>query len=147
MIRQRIYLDRWDWSLTVYYEAGPEDADRILFDLDSLGAGQRELLRAERNLRCGSMNTGLTFTSSEMRESMIVIGRTTDAAQFQDTFDHEKGHLVMHIGRALGIDPYARICSIYLGQSDAECSPLPNDSSVIHAGTYNWHIYNFPVAL
>lgn len=106
MIRQRIYLDRWDWSLTVYYEAGPEDAGRILFDLDRLGAGRQELFRAERNLRGGSPNTGLTFTSSEMRESMTVIGHTTDAAQFQDTLDHEKGHLAIHIGRALGLDPY-----------------------------------------
>lgn len=124
MIRQSIYLDKWDWSVTVYYEAGPEDADRILFDLDGLGAGQRELLRAERNLRGGFPNSGLTFTSREMRESMTVIGHTTDAAQFQDTLDHEKGHLVMHIGRALGIDPYGEDLQYLSGEIGRRMFPI-----------------------
>lgn len=124
MIRQRIYLDRWDWAVTVYYEAGPEDADRILFDLDSLGAGRQELLRAEKNLRGGVPNSGLTFTSREMHESMTVIGRTTDAAQFQDTLDHEKGHLVMHIGRALGIDPYGEDLQYLSGEIGRRMFPV-----------------------
>lgn len=38
--------------------------------------------------------------------SIVVIGLTTSAEEFQNTFDHEKGHLAMHISSALKIKPY-----------------------------------------
>lgn len=37
---------------------------------------------------------------------IVVIGLTTSAEEFQNTFDHEKGHLAMHISSALKIKPY-----------------------------------------
>ena len=124
MIRQRIPLHYWGWDITVYYEAGPEDADRILLDLDRMGAGGEELLRAERNIRGGVPNTGLTFTSREARESVTVISRTTSAAQFQDTIDHEKGHLAMHIGKALGLDPYGEELQYLSGEIGRRMFPV-----------------------
>ena len=36
----------------------------------------------------------------------MVIGLTTSSEEFQNTLDHEKGHLVMHIAEAYNIDPY-----------------------------------------
>lgn len=124
MIRQRIPLYYWGWDITVYYEAGPEDADRILLDLDRLGADGAELRRAERNIRGGVPNTGLTFTSRKSRESMTVISRTTNAAQFQDTLDHEKGHLAMHIGKALGLDPYGEELQYLSGEIGRRMFPV-----------------------
>lgn len=124
MIRQRIPLYYWGWDITVYYEAGPEDADRILFDLDRLGADGAELRRAERNVRGGVPNTGLTFTSPKSRESVTVISRTTSAAQFQDTLDHEKGHLATHIGKALGLDPYGEELQYLSGEIGRRMFPV-----------------------
>lgn len=124
MIRQRIPLYYWDWDITVYYETGPGDCDRILLDLDRLGAGKDELRRAEKNLRGGVPNTGLTFTSREKRESLTVISRTTSAAQFQDTLDHEKGHLAMHIGKALGLDPYGEELQYLSGEIGRRMFPV-----------------------
>lgn len=124
MIRQRIPLYYWGWDITVYYEAGPEDADRILFDLDRLGADGAELRKAERNVRGGIPNTGLTFTSLKSRESVTVISRTTSAAQFQDTLDHEKGHLAMHIGKALGLDPYGEELQYLSGEIGRRMFPV-----------------------
>lgn len=37
---------------------------------------------------------------------MVVIGLTTSSEEFQNTLDHEKGHLAMHIAEALDIDLY-----------------------------------------
>ena len=34
----------------------------------------------------------------------MLISPTTSASEFQSTFDHEKGHLVMHIAEVEGID-------------------------------------------
>lgn len=41
----------------------------------------------------------------------MVIGITSSAAQFQNSYDHERKHLEAHIAAALGIDPWGEeIC-------------------------------------
>lgn len=50
------------------------------------------------------MNIGLTFSSFSHRYSVVVLGITSSADEFQNTFDHEKGHLAMHIAKSLHID-------------------------------------------
>lgn len=52
-----------------------------------------------------SANNGILGLLGPMR-SIVVIGLTTSAEEFQNTFDHEKGHLAMHISSALKIKPY-----------------------------------------
>lgn len=52
------------------------------------------------------MNTGLTYSNPRYRESVMVIALTSSPEEFQNSFDHEKGHLVKHISQAFGIDPY-----------------------------------------
>lgn len=37
----------------------------------------------------------------------MLIGITSSADEFQSTFDHEKGHLAMHICSALHINPFS----------------------------------------
>ena len=49
-------------------------------------------------------NTGFTYSNFYHKCSIVVIGLTSSAEQFQNTFDHEKGHLAMHIADALDID-------------------------------------------
>lgn len=58
-------------------------------------------------LRNGDYNTGFTYSNIKNRYSVIVIGLTTCPEEFQNTFDHEKGHLAMHICSALDIDPFS----------------------------------------
>ena len=61
----------------------------------------------KRLMEMQKKNIGFTYTNIEERCSLILIGITDNASEFQSTFDHEKGHVVMHISRALGIDPYS----------------------------------------
>lgn len=49
---------------------------------------------------------GITYSNFKHKCSIVVIGLTTSAEEFQNTFDHEKGHLAMHISSALKIKPY-----------------------------------------
>lgn len=51
-------------------------------------------------------NIGITYSNFKHKCSIVVIGLTTSAEEFQNTFDHEKGHLAMHISSALKIKPY-----------------------------------------
>ena len=65
-----------------------------------------ELVKAENLLRSNQYNIGITYSNFKHKCSIVVIGLTTSAEEFQNTFDHEKGHLAMHISLALKIKPY-----------------------------------------
>lgn len=107
MIVQNIYLEDWDWHVTVYYAVDTYYTDEILDELEYIGCSKYELINAESLLRKGDYNTGITYTNMKNRYSIVVIGLTTSPDEFQNTFDHEKGHLVMHISSAWDIDPYS----------------------------------------
>lgn len=106
MIRQNFFVECADWKVTVFYEATEDDSDEIYKELTRVGISRRNINRAMRNLNSGNMNNGFTFTNPKTKESVIVIGTTTTANEFANTYSHEKGHLVRHISQTLGIDPY-----------------------------------------
>ena len=54
----------------------------------------------------GELNSGSTHSNLDSHQTLIVIGPTTSAAEFNDSLDHEKGHLTMHISIAYNIDPF-----------------------------------------
>lgn len=106
MIIQDIYLKDWDWSATVYYAVNTYYMDDILGELESIGCSEIELIEAEESL-AGWYNVGLTYSNLESRCSIVVIGLTSSPAEFQNTFDHEKGHLAMHISEVDGIEVFS----------------------------------------
>ena len=100
MIVQNIYLKDWDWCATIYYAVDSYYADDILDDLSAVGCTPEELEKVEAQIKGNEYNTGFTYSNFQHRCSIVVIGLTTSAEQFQNTFDHEKGHLAMHIAEA-----------------------------------------------
>ena len=52
-------------------------------------------------------DTGFTYSNLKGRCSVMVIGLTSSPAEFQNTFDHEKGHLAMHICEIDKIEPFS----------------------------------------
>lgn len=60
------------------------------------------LLKIVNDIDTGNSN----LSPEECEEVIEFIGLTTSAEEFQNTFDHEKGHLAMHISSALKIKPY-----------------------------------------
>lgn len=107
MIVQEIYLKDWDWSVTVYYAVTTYYTDEILDELEFSECSLSELIKAEDMLRHLDFNVGLTYSNYKKRHSVVVIGLTTCPEEFQNTFDHEKGHLAMHVCKYLDIDPFS----------------------------------------
>lgn len=107
MIIQNIYLDKWGWKVTVFYAVDTYYLDGILDKLEDIGCSGRRLDEIEETLATGRFNTGLTYSNMKSRCSVIVIGLTTSPAEFQNTFDHEKGHLAMHICECDKINPFS----------------------------------------
>lgn len=106
IVVQNIYLEDWDWHVTVYYAVDTYYTDEILEELELIGCSWSELVKAENLLRSNQYNIGITYSNFKHKCSIVVIGLTTSAEEFQNTFDHEKGHLAMHISSALKIKPY-----------------------------------------
>lgn len=104
MIVQNIYLEDWDWHVTVYYAVDSYYVDEILDELEWLGCNPIELEKVESQIRNNEYNVGFTYSNFQHKCSIVLIGLTTSAAQFQNTFDHEKGHLAMHIAEVHNID-------------------------------------------
>ena len=104
MIVQNFYLEDWDWYVLVYYAVTTYYVDEILEVVKLINSSASELKKAEKVLKTGGYNVGLTYSSFEHRCSIVVIGLTTSADEFQNTFDHEKGHLAAHIKDACNLD-------------------------------------------
>ena len=106
MIRQEIYIPKYDWRVRIYYAVTTYWAGRILSDMERIGCRSVELAKAWRNLRSGDLNTGITYSNFREGETVMVISRTSSPEEFLNSWEHEKKHLARHIEQAYGIDPF-----------------------------------------
>lgn len=104
MITQTIYLDDYDWSVRVFYAVTHIDIMPISWSLGEMGFTSGEIRDIIADIKALSWNHGLTYSNALHRCSVVIINITTSAAEFQNSFDHEKGHLATHIADAYGVD-------------------------------------------
>lgn len=111
MIRQSFHLDRFDWTITIFYAVHGYYVEDIMDELKRIGIRGKKLAKAEENLTAGEVNSGLTYVNNG--EAVCVIGIASSAAQYMDSIVHEVMHLCKFIGRAEGLDPYGEeVCYI-----------------------------------
>ena len=111
MIRQQFDISKYDWKVEVYYAVDCFYTDEIMGRLYDIGCRGDDLRTAYENLSAGKPDTGLTYSNYGTRQTVMVIGITSSATQFQNSYDHERKHLEAHIAAALGIDPWGEeIC-------------------------------------
>ena len=111
MIRQQFDISKYDWKVEVYYAVDCYYTDEIMGRLYDIGCRGDDLRTAYENLSAGKPDTGLTYSNYGTRQTVMVIGITSSATQFQNSYDHERKHLEAHIAAALGIDPWGEeIC-------------------------------------
>lgn len=104
MIRQQIYLPDWDWRIYLFYVVTKPDALEIERKLESIGCTGNDLERAKHSLLSGQCDTGITYTSHILGESVVVISKTSSAREFLQSLSHEIGHLANHIGIFFGLN-------------------------------------------
>lgn len=104
MIRQDFYLKDWDWYVMVFYAVDTYYMDEILDELENIGCTYADEI--EEDLTVNPFNNGLTYSNIKARVSLVVIGLTETPDEFQNTYDHEKGHLAMHIAETDNIDVF-----------------------------------------
>ena len=104
MIRTTLFLPKYDWVVYCYIAVDEYYTYEILDKMRTIGADNRVLARAHRNLIAGSLNNGLTYSNPTMKKSVWVVALTSSAKEFFNTIVHEIRHLQQHIANEYDID-------------------------------------------
>lgn len=123
MIASEVYIKGYDWHFTIYYAVTCYWTEKIVYKLKQLGAGPKVLISAYKNLSSCELDKGLTYSNNHSRESIVVIGLTSNKAEFLDSFTHELRHLVNHICDAYGIDLYGEESCYLTGDTAKQLFP------------------------
>lgn len=105
MIRQTLYLPKYRWRVKAYYSQTCYWTGEIMKELYRLGADSNILRSAYENMSSCTLDTGLCYSNPLLRDSVLVIAKTSSAAEFFNSFEHEFQHLKGHIASELHLDP------------------------------------------
>lgn len=115
MKRATIHLKEYDWTVYLFFNSRPSDSDEILAYLRSFGCKGDNLYNAERSLKNGRKNEGLTYSNYIKRVSVLVVGKASSLDELMNSSAHEIDHLAKHIVQANGIDVFAEEASYLVG--------------------------------
>lgn len=124
MIIQDLYLNEYKWSVKVYYAVSSYYTEEILEELQKYNPTVKEYNKVMNMMENYEYNTGFTFTDYKHKKSLVIIGLTTSPSEFQNTFDHEKGHLAIHIAQYYKISPYGEEFQYLTGDIGKKLFPV-----------------------
>ena len=101
MIKDVFY--EYNWKITVLYETTCNNIDYIIETLEDIQCPKYYINRALDNLEECKLNSGLTYSNSKLKSSVIIITKTSSFAQLINTISHEYFHLICHIFQVLNI--------------------------------------------
>ena len=104
---QHLKMNKYDWSITIYYTVDSIQKEEILHKLKEYNCTKDILDSIKNNLNNAYEDTGFTYSNYEKQCSVLVIHKASSIGEFINTFEHEKNHLEMHICEALDINPYS----------------------------------------
>ena len=93
----------YDWNITILYKTTCDDIDFIIETLKEINCPKKYINRALDNLEECKLNSGLTYSNSKLKSSVIIITKTSSFAQLINTISHEYFHLICHISQDLNI--------------------------------------------
>lgn len=124
MIVQNIYLPKYKWHVKIYYAVNTYYIDDILKECILYNPTIKEYSKIKEFLEDYEYNSGFTLTDYINNKSLMVIGLTTSPSEFQNTLDHEKGHLATHISKEYDIDPYSEKYQYLVGSIGERMFPV-----------------------
>lgn len=104
MIKQKIDLEAYEWTIYVNVLCDNEDLDNIVKDLLSIDCNAEQTAEIHDYFADEERNKGVTYTNIPRKTSMVLVGKTTSSDEFINTLTHELFHVVVHICTTHGID-------------------------------------------
>lgn len=99
MIRQKLYIPKYDIVVYAYYAKTCYYADEIVERLLDIGCRGYVLGQAYDNLTSNSLDTGLTYYNPYSKSAVMVIALSSSAAEFFNSLMHELSHLTAYIAK------------------------------------------------
>lgn len=97
MIAFNLYIDKYDWLVRVYVKVSHLDTDEIVESLKSIGCRGNDLRKSYDMILSGDKNSGICYSNTIDRISVMVISRTSTPAEFFNSAIHEISHLATQI--------------------------------------------------
>lgn len=124
MIKQRIVLPEYDyWVIYCYFAVTHYAVDEIMGRLKAAHCDKETLKEAYANLSQGTLNTGLCYSNYDRAQTVMVIAKTSSAAQFINSWHHEMEHFEGHICEAYDLDPKGEEIAYLSGDVAMEMFP------------------------
>lgn len=124
MITRTIYVPQHNWTFRVYIPLSCYWAGEILRHLWRLGASYEILGASANNMQCGKLNNGLTYASEKERETLVVVGQSTTAAELFNSVVHEIDHACMFTFPLIGITSGTEQAAYFKGGLAREIFPM-----------------------
>ena len=132
MIQQNLHIEEIGWNLRIFYcPKTTSQRSVVLQCLYNAGCTGMNFRRAMTLLGSGAVNTGLIFSNKIDRNTIIVVGRSSDIAEFVNTLTHEINHFIEHVMESLHIESGTEDEAYFTGElyellcRDAVSSVLP----------------------
>ena len=93
----------YNWNVTILYETTCDNINYIIETLQEIKCPKYYIERALDNLEECKLNSGLTYSNSRLKSSVIIINKTSSFSQLINTISHEYFHLISHISKGLNI--------------------------------------------
>lgn len=123
MIIQEFELRKIGWRVRVYYAVTGYYINEIMQALYRIGCRGEYLDNAYRQMFNFELDTGITYSNPDMRQSVMVIALTSTPQEFANSLQHEQRHLERHICTELGISPYSEDAAYLAGEINAKMYP------------------------
>ena len=120
------------WSIVFIFSFDTHDEGTVYDSLlwadapDSIHSKVSDLISA------GYLNNGFCYSNTEIRRSVVGIGKTSSGPEFLNTAVHEITHIAQHIAEEDGIDPYSEEFAYLVGDITHEISDIVCEMSCPH---------------
>lgn len=122
MINRTLRIGRW--LVYFFFVTDDYDEETILSFLDTFGASDKVMARADEIMTENKLNRGFTFSNADLRRALVVIGPASSGAEFQDSFSHEIRHLANAIAESIGYELDAEEPSYLTGDTVRELAEV-----------------------
>ena len=102
----------YNWKVTILYETTCDDIKFIIKTLKEINCPKYYINRALDNLEECKLDSGLTYSNTSLKSSVIIINKTSSFAQLINTISHEYFHLICHISNVLEIEDEEELANL-----------------------------------
>lgn len=102
MIHRKINIGRWEFDFL--FAPDGYDTEEALTYLYYADAPDHILQRAYHVLEDNIDNTGFTYTNSDTRQGVVVVGPSSSGDEFVNTLAHEVYHAAVAVAESIGVE-------------------------------------------